>query len=184
VPIFFLQSGDIPGYGYEDEVVLATELEGARLMDDAVIGAEVSWLACKDVCVLGSAELESRWSEVAADPVFGHWQSILPASWSNDDAPFSVTTTGNLDSGTLSLWLKWRQRPAAIEWFPDPPEGLVVEDVTIRTQGGLSRIDASIRRMAGATGTFDALPSVLVTTDDQHRRRGWNYAVDLTDNNS
>ena len=34
------------------------------------------------------------------------------------------------------------------------------------------------------TGTFDALPSVLVTTDDQHRRRGWNYAVDLTDNNS
>ena len=180
VPMFFVQSGDIPGYGYEDEVVLAAELEGARLADDAVVGAEVSWLACRDVCVLGSAELESRWSEVAADPVFGRWQSILPASWNSDDAPFSVTTTGSLDSGNLSLWLKWNGRPAPVEWFPDPPEGLVVEDVAVTTRGGLSRIDASVRKMAGAEGDFDTLPSVVAITQEQHQRRGWTLAVDLT----
>jgi thiol:disulfide interchange protein DsbD len=183
VPISFLQSGEIPGYGYEDEVVLAAELGGARLADDDVVGASVSWLACRDVCVLGSATVEARWSEVAGDPVFSHWRSMLPTGWDDDDAPFSVTATGGLNTGTLSLWLKWRQLPESVEWFPDFPEGLVVEDVTIRTRGGLSRIDASIRRMAGSEGDFDTLPSVVAITDKHGKRRGWNLSVELTDDN-
>ena len=184
VPIAFVQSGDIPGYGYEDEVVLAAELEGSPLASDAVVGASVSWLACKDVCVLGSAELETRWSEVSNDPVFAHWQSMLPASWSDDNAPFSVTTTGGLAGGSLTLWLRWRHSPGEVEWFPDPPEGLVVEDVSISTRGGLSRIDASVRKMAGAAGEFATLPSVVAVTDQHRERRGWSLAVDLTDDNS
>jgi len=183
VPIAFTQSGDIPGYGYEDEVVLAAELGGARLADDAVVGAEVSWLACKDVCVLGKAELENKWSEVARDPVFDRWQSVLPSAWNGDEAPFSVTATGGLNAGVISLWLKWNGEPAPVEWFPDPPKGLVVEDVTIRTQGGLSRIDASIRKMAGSEGDFDTLPSVVAVTDKHGKRRGWNLSVELTDDN-
>lgn len=184
VPIAFIQSGDIPGYGYEDEVVLAAELGGAPPADGAVIGASVSWLACREVCVLGSAELEARWSEIASDPVSSHWQSMLPASWSDDGAPFSVTTTGGLASGSLTLWLRWRQSPGDVEWFPDPPEGLVVEDVSISTRGGLSRIDASVRKMAGAAGEFATLPTVVAVTDKHRERRGWNLAVDLTDDNS
>jgi DsbC/DsbD-like thiol-disulfide interchange protein len=184
LPIAFTQSGDIPGYGYEDEIVLASELGGARLADDDVVGASISWLACKDVCVLGSAKVESRWSEVAGDPVFTHWRSNLPTAWSADDAPFSVTTTGGLSSGAVSLWLRWRESPGDAEWFPDPSDGLVVEDVEISTRGGLSRIDASVRKMAGAEGDFDTLPSVVAVTDKHGKRRGWTLAVELTDDNS
>ena len=180
VPIAFTQSGDIPGYGYEDKVVLAAELDGAPSASDGVVGASVSWLACNDVCVLGSAELESRWSEIASDPGLSRWRSTLPAPWNGDEVPFSVSATGGLRTGSISLWLRWRQGPAPVEWFPDPPEGLVVEDVAISTRGGLSRIDASVRRMAGAEGDFDTLPSVVAVTDEHLERRGWHLAVDLT----
>jgi len=180
-----VQSGDIPVYGYEDTVVLAAELGGeAPLASNAVVGAAVSWLACKDVCVLGSAELEARWSELKEDPVFSRWDSALPAPWTDSEGPFSVSLTGGLSDGAVTLWLRWHQSPAPVAWFPDPPDGLVVEDVTIRTRGGLSRIDATVRKMAGAAGVFDSLPSVVVVTDDQQKRRGWSLAVDLADDNS
>jgi hypothetical protein len=180
VPIAFIQSGDIPGYGYEDEVVLAAELDGTPPAADAVIGASVSWLACRDLCVLGSAELESRWSEITPDRDLAHWRSTLPTPWNGENAPFSVTMTGSLDSGSINLWLRWSRSPAPVDWFPDPPEGLVVEDVAVTTRGGLSRIDASVRKMTGAEGDFDSLPSVVAITDEHHERRGWILAVDLT----
>lgn len=181
LPVAFTQSGDIPGYGYEGSVVLATELRSATaLPGTAVVGASVSWLACKDVCVLGSAELESSWAEVAIDPGFSVWAESLPRTFDGSDAPFTLTAKGSLTAGHIDLWLQWRTAPQSIEFFPDPPEGLEVKDVTIQSRGGLTRIDAAVRAMAGSTVTPDTLDSVVVVTDENHHRRGWELAVDLT----
>jgi thiol:disulfide interchange protein DsbD len=180
LPVSFTQSGDIRGYGYEGSVVLATELRSATaLPGTAVVGASVSWLACKDVCVLGSAELESSWAKVAIDPGFGDWTESLPRAIVASDAPFSLTTKGGLAAGHIGLWLQWRTAPQSVEFFPDPPEGLEVKDVTIQSRGGLTRVDAAVRSMAGLTVTPDTLDSVVVVTDENHQRRGWNLAVDL-----
>lgn len=180
VPVAFTQSGDIPGYGYEGSVVLAAELlSTSALSGKAVVGASVSWLACRDVCVLGSAELESTWAEVAIDPGFAVWAESLPGTFSGSDAPFTLTAKGGLTSGHIDLWLQWRTAPQSVEFFPDPPEGLEVEDVTIQTRGGLTRIAAVVRAMAGSEIRSDTLSSVVVITDENHRRRGWKVAVDL-----
>ncbi len=181
LPVAFTQSGDIPGYGYEDSVVLAAELRSASaLPGTAVVGASVSWLACKDVCVLGSAELESRWAEVTIDPGFGVWAESLPRAFDASDAPFTLTASGGLAAGTIGLWLQWRTAPQTVEFFPDPSEGLEVEDVTIQTRGGLTRIDA-VRAFDGRFGWHpDTLDSVVVVTDENNRRHGWKVAVDLT----
>jgi hypothetical protein len=183
VPIAFTQSGDIPGYGYEGEVVLAAELRSSGAVPDAaVVGASVSWLACKDVCVLGSAELESPWAEVSIDPGFADWSGSLPSTFDGSDAPFSLTVKGGLAAGRLGLWLQWRTAPQSVEFFPDPPEGLAIRDVSIQTRGGLTRIDAVLRPMAGSESRPDSLDAVVVLADENNRRRGWELAVDLTRN--
>ncbi len=180
LPVAFTQSGDIPGYGYEGSVVLAAELRPASgLAGTAVVGASVSWLACRDVCVLGSAVLESAWAEVAIDPSLTVRPESLPRAFEASDAPFSLTTKGGLAAGRIGLWLQWRTAPQAVEFFPDPPEGLEVEDVTIQTRGGLTRIDAAVRSMAGPDVRPDTLDAVVVVTDEHHRRHGWEVAVDL-----
>jgi DsbC/DsbD-like thiol-disulfide interchange protein len=183
VPVAFTQSGDIPGYGYEGGVVLAAELRSSRAVPDgAVVGATVSWLACNDVCVLGSAELEAPWAEVAVDPGFSDWSESLPRALDASRAPFTLTTQGGVAAGTIGLWLQWQTAPQPVEFFPNPPEGLAVEDVTIQTRGGLTRIDADLRPMAGLESQPDTLDSVVVLTDENKRRRGWKIAVDLTEN--
>ncbi len=109
LPIGFTQSGDIPGYGYEESVVLAARIRSdSALPDDAMVGASVSWLACKDVCVLGSAEIKSRWSEIAVEPAFATWDEELPQSVNTADSPFTVTVRGGPSAGTIGLWLQWQ----------------------------------------------------------------------------
>lgn len=182
LPIAFTQSDDIPGYGYEGSVVLAAALQSAGRPPAAeeTVGAEVSWLACKDVCVLGGAELEGVLGELPSDPAFASWSEQLAAPYRPKEATFTVTTTGGLDDERLTLWLDWQgTEPLATTWFPDPPEGLEVGEAAVRTRGGLTRIDAPLRRLAGADSTKNTLRSLLVVTGGDGSRRGWELTTDL-----
>jgi DsbC/DsbD-like thiol-disulfide interchange protein len=180
VPVGFTQSGDIPGYGYQGFVVLASELSGTNgPAGDTVVGASVSWLACRDVCVLGSAELASPWSDVTTFGDHSEWARSRPVPLEGSDAPFSLTVRGGLAEGRVGLWLQWRGTPRTVEWFPDPPDGLAVEHVSVQTRGGLTRIDANLRELSGSTVPHDSLSSVVAVTDSNQQRRGWNVAVDL-----
>lgn len=183
LPIGFAQSGDIPGYGYEDSVVLASEISTSGGLDeDSEVGAMVSWLACKDVCVIGSAELARTLSKVPVDEAFVSRADQLPDALDGDDPPFEVTTGGGLSEGRLSLWLRWRLTPQTVEWFPDPAEGLEVKQVKVQTRGGLTRIDAAVRALKGAAGVPNELLSLVVATGKDGGRHGWELAVRLEDN--
>lgn len=185
LPIAFTQAEGIPGYGYEGSVILAEEVavpEDFRLSPSSTIRAEVSWLACKDVCVLGSAELAASLAEVPVDPAFGRWNQCLPSVSGMGEAPFTHSTTGGLAEGVVTLWLRWRETPRLVEWFPDPSDALEIGDIRIQTRGGLTRIDAEIRARKGASGATGELPSLVVITDNTGERRGWELRTEINDN--
>jgi hypothetical protein len=179
LPIAFTQSEGIPGYGYEDAVVLAAPVEVPRgaAAQTAQVRAEVSWLACKGVCVLGSAEVEGSLSGLTVDPVFRNWDQHLPRPLDENEARFSMSTTGGLADGAIALWLKWRGSPQKVEWFPDPSEALEVKNVAIQSRGGLTRINAEVRQRKGVSGSVESLPSLLVVTDSDGARRGWTIST-------
>jgi len=182
LPIAFVQSEGIPGYGYEGSVVLAAEVavpDGSR---PGKVRVEASWLACKGVCVLGSAELEASVAELPEDPVFRQWAGQLAKSSGANDLPFSLSVTGGLADGAITQWLRWNEAPYPVEWFPDPSEALEAGDVRIQTRGGLTRIDAAVKSRKGASGSISELPSLFVITGDDGERRGWEQSVPLIDN--
>jgi DsbC/DsbD-like thiol-disulfide interchange protein len=174
LPVHFTQSEGIPGYGYEGSVVLASELRlpAGHDASSAAVRAEVSWLACKEVCVLGGATLESPLGELPADPDFASWNERLARPLASGDAPFTVTTTGGIAEGVLSLWLRWTADTADVTWFPEPPASLELGEATVRTRGGLTRIDAPLRQRAGADAPQE-LRSLIVVNDADGSRRGW-----------
>jgi len=185
LPIAFVQSEGIPGYGYEGSVVLASEVTAPNDIDRSQPGmarAKVSWLACKGVCVLGSADLEASLSKLPVDPVFRQWAGQLPSSSEISDPPFSLSATGGLGDGVITHWLRWTEAPPTVEWFPDPSDALEIGDVRIQTRGGLTRIDVAVKSRKGASGSIDELPSLVVVTGDDGERRGWEMSVELTNN--
>jgi len=185
LPITFAQSEGIPGYGYEGSVVLATEVTVSTDIDRSQPGtvrAEVSWLACKGICVLGSAEFEASLLKLPEDPVFRRWRGQLPSSSEASDLPFTLSATGGLADGVVTHWLRWKEAPRSVEWFPDPSDALEIGDVRIQTHGGLTRIDAPVKSRKGASGSINELPSLFVVTGDNGERRGWELSVELTNN--
>jgi len=187
LPIAFTQSEGIPGFGYEGAVVLASEVTVPEDFDrsrPSRIRAEVSWLACKSVCVVGSAELEESLAKLSADPVFRTWDRTLPRVLGEGIPLFTLTTTGGLAGGTVTHWLRWRKTPRLVEWFPDPSGALDVENVRVQTRGGLTRIDAAVRRRKGAEGSTDDLSSLVVVTDEDGGRIGWELTVNLKNQES
>ncbi len=64
-----LPVGPLMNYGYEDEVVLLTELTPpANASGDAAIKANADWLVCKDICVPEKGELDLTVPVSATEP--------------------------------------------------------------------------------------------------------------------
>ena len=71
-PHEFLDPGDIRTFGYAGTVVLYGTLtdRGPAAERSIPVGASVKWLACKEVCIPGSAELELALPVSSNPPVF------------------------------------------------------------------------------------------------------------------
>jgi thiol:disulfide interchange protein DsbD len=185
IPVTFEQPGGIVGYGYEEPVVLAAEITPAAEVEEPVqVAVEASWLACKDVCVLGSTRV------VAELPLGGptralslaaieRWESELPEV--RDAAPFDITLTGGpvpaSGAAALTLWLSgWRGGvPAEVEFFPDPGPGLKVEGTRVSSRGPLTRVDLRLARLATPSPPAAWLEAVVVTRSADAERRGLRY---------
>jgi len=178
IPVAFTQPGNLAGYGYEDPVVLAAEITPPETTTAATpVTATASWLACKDVCVLGSATLKAELPlesvELAASrAALETWAERLPVTLEPGFLDLSVTGGPVPDSGSIALavWLNWNEAPGGVEFFPDPGPGLKVDGIRVRTRGQLTRIDFGISRLKTSSGPAAVLRSLIVTVDDRGRR--------------
>jgi len=61
-PKAFLDPGKIQTFGYDRAVVLASDLTAFSVSGESSlwVAARTTWLACKDICIPGSANLELR----------------------------------------------------------------------------------------------------------------------------
>lgn len=186
-PVHFEQPGGLAGYGYEDPVVLAAEVTASGAIgSSAPVTLEASWLACKDVCVLGSAVLEAELplggAELTASrTALKTWSERVPTALEPDLAVLTVTGGPVPVSGSVDLvvWVNWKAAPGAVEFFPDPGSGLKVEDLRARTRDKVTRIDLRIARLKGSSTSAEGLRSLIVIEDDSGERSGWITHIEL-----
>ena len=187
VPISFEQSDGIDGFGYEDPVVLAAEVIASdRVSSSAPVTVTASWLACKYVCILGSAKLEAvlplKGPELAASKVaLETWSEALPIALEPGVLDLSITGGPVLSEGAVDLvaWLKWKAAPGSVEFFPDPGPGLKVEGVRVQNRGLLTRIDLSIARLKNSSDPATMLRSLIVIEDERGKRSAWVTHIEL-----
>lgn len=178
-PIRFVQPGNLTAYGYEGSVLLAADVgvSGAPESQTPSLGAKVSWLACREVCVLGSASLDEDWPLPVAEDAFDRWRSQLPGN----RPPFTITTAGGLQdearTGSLSVWLQWTEPPAEIQFFPDPGDRLKVANVTVRTRGTLTRVDLDIKVLGPGATAPEGLTAVVASGGHNTTVQSWEIEV-------
>ncbi len=185
LPERFSDAGGLVSYGYEHSTLLAT---GVRLPSPVPahpgpIRAEVSWLACKERCILGEARLELELPPPPAAvraATFERWRERLPLPLGTAGAPFELNVIGGLTAGAsageLTLWLRWATPPSQVELFPEGGDRLKVDRVHVQTRGGLTRIDVTLHALGPAGDRARSLP-VLVVTSDAAVRKGYEVRL-------
>ena len=148
IPSRFPQPGGIVGYGYDTSVLLWAEITPPRqrpVGGEIRIAASVSWLACKDRCVPGEAELDLK-LPAGDKPIsdntelFDRWRGRLPVSRDAARAEVAADVRGRLPAGskwgTVQLELKWlRDAPRGIDWYPGPADALEIAAPSVKTTG-------------------------------------------------
>ena len=131
IPNQFSEPGDMVIYGYEKRQLLKVVITPPKEIPKnkpIELKATVSWLACKELCVPGSAEVSCQINGPTNEVV--RWLSsyVAEGEWPRDQqTPFSVITSGRDKSLVVSFT---GQHGATYELYPDPAEGTTVGHVT------------------------------------------------------
>jgi len=168
-PIRFAQPGDLTGYGYTESVLLFAEVRApAELPPGGTVnlGAEVSWLGCKEVCVPGRATL-SLALPVRARPgpanreLFARWRSRLPLDAGAEGSPVKHVSVESAPLGPgvrrVRVDLAASEGARLVEWFPGPEAE--VDQVALSAGEGKAGI-AFTARLAEETPPASRMESV------------------------
>lgn len=121
-----LISDDLATYVYDDEVLLPVKIYPPKQLDrDSVtIAAKVDWLACREACIPGSAELSLKLrvsAEANSGPtaaIFQKYKKALPKPLPTGDIHYSVRDSLMEIQFPTALF---PERPARLYFYPDMP---------------------------------------------------------------
>lgn len=181
-----ITAGDIVTFGYDDEVLLQTDLtapSAAEVTQAALqsIVAKASWLVCKESCIPGDAEVTlanaARGPDAALSALFAKYTAQLPRNYDAAAAGFTVART--LDDKGITLQVRGLAPTSVqkVDFYPVPNDAevsLVAPKIEPTADGFRIRIDFGqpTKKGAGVTG--------VLAFERGGKREGWEFsAADL-----
>jgi DsbC/DsbD-like thiol-disulfide interchange protein len=179
VPKKFEQPGDMVGYGYEDEVLLTATVTPPKDLKQGTtvpIAADVSWMVCQDICLLGDASLslELPTSAVATPnnlQLFKTWADRLPTPPEKVGA--RPSSTAEKRGGETYFIIEWTDRaPGKVEWYPPASDAITFSDIRADSEGKRTMVLYRTKLLAGKTAPRALPPSLLAYDAGNGARRG------------
>ncbi len=173
-PMRFTQPGDIVGFGYEDAVLLTARVTAPADLPagrPVTIAAEVSWLACKETCVVGEAKLKlalptAKQAAAANRKLFARWGKALPVDAGTSGAPFKATVHGRLGpkkrKGNFAIILEGASVPRRLEWIYAGKDAIAIKAVKIKPPCGRAEITFTAEVLAGMKVPSSPLETLVV----------------------
>ena len=189
IPRKFEMPGGITAFGYEDEVMFLatiTPARGVKVGTEVTIGAKAAWLVCdKDRCVQGGQEVALKLAVGSTKPQtanadeFEKWRAQLPQK--ADDVSLDIKVdapNGAFKSASGQITMNWKQTPENVEWFPAPPDQLMVSSSDVKADGNKSTVTFKVDALPSEKVINPSIFSVLVYTVNG-QRRGVAVPIDL-----
>lgn len=195
-PLAFTAEGEISSYGYSRQILLWAPVRAPRDLvpgGKVRIGASVSWLACRQVCLPGEGKYSIQLPtaadaapDVAGAEVFGRWRRRLPTRVADSDAVVAADVAGSIDRGTgagaFQITIDWRAGASVtdVQWFPAVIGGMEIADARITPGDGKARITFTARRLAGLKLARPEMESIVAFRDADGTRRAVIVPVALS----
>ena len=183
VPETIVSPGDIINYGYDDEVVLLTEITPPASLPpggEITLAGKASWLVCADICVPGSEPVAVKLAtggeaQPANTEIIAKYRALLPKPFDEKAAGFGLSASLQ---GNDAVWTLVGLHPQAgrkVEFFPLPPDSVQVGHPIIETAGDGDGIQQTDVRLPISDGIDHAreLGGVVALRGDGQPTVGW-----------
>ena len=178
VPVRWEDAGGIVGYGYAGTVVFPAEIRipGSATPGQVVeVGVSSNYMVCEKVCLVewasASAQLrvsaesvpDENGQNAAALKEIEAARQVLPAAAQGANVEVS-------EQGSVVVTVQVPAGAKNVAFFPNPPSGMVVEDLETRDVLEGFRAQFRLRTMAGAKVEAKAFEAVVGYDTNQGRR--------------
>ena len=158
-------------YGYENEVILlATITPGKTVPANFDIKADVSWLVCREKCLMGKKSISLKLTPGSANPanteVFTQAKSALPQAGNPADIQQIWT-----DATHGKLVINWSQSEVP-DIFP-PPAGFAVFEKPVVANGSIT---IPYRVLKGQKVLGEQIPLIVAIKKD-NKRSGFEWKI-------
>jgi DsbC/DsbD-like thiol-disulfide interchange protein len=183
-PHRFDQPGNIVAFGYENSLLLLTQVTPPANLPADFQGdfrAAVSWLVCSNVCIPGKQTVDlTLGSAAAASPanqeLFDDWTGQIPV----DAGEVADVRSKATETGECVISLIWRQGvPKSIDFLPGALENYNIYDTAVKSSGSGTLISFKVQALAGIAPPPTTLDAVVGYATQEGKWRGINVSLVL-----
>jgi thiol:disulfide interchange protein DsbD len=183
-PSRFVQPGNIVIFGYENSVMLLTEVTPPAHLSSDFLGqfhAAVDWLVCSDVCIPGKATVSltlgaTKEPSPGNQELFNDWAAQLPTELIGGPRISVDAST----SGKVIVSIIWNHAaPDQVEFLPETPDDYNIADTQVKSSQNTTTISFTARPLAGKPAVSTTLEAVLGYFNSDGKRRGLIFSVAL-----
>jgi len=183
VPDHIAQPGGLTIYGYENQVLLTTQITPPAAVaagDPVALQATAHWVVCSTAqCYFGQRALTLNLPTGQAAPanqaVFDAWQPRMPQPESDAFTSVDVTPSAN----ATQLTFHWKSAaPPNLYWFPGPSDEMTVRAQSLSTRQNVTVLTLSITPLAGIPQKTPTITGILSYHQDSQPPRGVAVSFD------
>ena len=179
LPRAFTREGDILDYGYENEVLLWSDIKipsNYSGKSPLPVSVKTKWISCEEICIPGKAEYSQYLTKTDNKLLFDTWKSRLPSGKNNrfdikvvnEDNKYNIIINNSILTNTFKL-------------YPIPLKTVDIENISYTKQENQQIISFTVKIYPGHKSSSENIETVITYIDKDKNRKGFEYTVNLKD---
>jgi len=177
LPNAYKRDGHILDYGYNDEVLLWSEIKVPKEFKQMhlPITLKTKWISCETICIPGKAEFTENLDLNHENKLFNSWISKLPSNKNNN---FDIKVISNDNKYIIIINNNGLARNFKL--FPNPVKAIDIVSVSYKENGNnQSEILFTVTLYPGHEINTNKINTVISYIDKDNTRKGFNYSVNI-----
>lgn len=190
-PKSFVREGNILDYGYEDELLLISDMKTTPELSDnqMEIKGLARWVVCKEVCIPGSQELTLNYpvkddSNILDASILNKWKSRVPEQISADKLPFTYEVNKQFEENgrlkSVTIVIENNGQIQDLNLFPDTDRSIYLKDISFEKHDKIYRYSFTPVIMNNNKKDIDNLRVVLSYAGANGKTKAIETLLDLS----
>lgn len=176
LPKAFIREGDILDYGYENEVLLWSDIKIPPDFNKKSIpvSLKTKWISCEEICIPGKADYTQDLIKNNNKILFNTWNNQLPSEKNNK---FEIKVVN--EENKFNIYINNSMLENTFKLYPNPVKTVDIENISYSKHQNQEVISFSTVIYPGHDSKSELLDTVITYIDKDNNRKGFEYTVNL-----